>query len=137
MNLESPLWRRCYLHLRWYFFRCKITFTSGHYPNHLNPTHPPTTRQRNVAIAKVEKELEEGRMPKCWNCEELFFSGHRCWKDYKFRIILRFKTELLLIHEGRVSPWTNKVFRKIQGVFFYWASPKKNKVQNHVRYIDT
>ena len=20
MNLESPLWRRCYLHLRWYFF---------------------------------------------------------------------------------------------------------------------
>ena len=20
MNLESPLWRRCYLHLRWYFY---------------------------------------------------------------------------------------------------------------------
>ena len=45
-------------------------------------------RLRNAEIAKVQKELEEGRMPKCWNCEELFFSGHRCWKDYKFRIIL-------------------------------------------------
>ena len=27
MNLESPLWRRCYLHLRWYFY---ITFNFYH-----------------------------------------------------------------------------------------------------------
>ena len=93
-NKKTLEWRNCipfsffsrFMGVIWskkvvFYFRCKITFTSAHCPNHLNPTHPPTTRQRNVAIAKVEKELEEGRMPKCWNCEELFFSCHRCWKD--------------------------------------------------------
>ena len=25
MNLESPLWRWCYLHLRWYFYKILLT----------------------------------------------------------------------------------------------------------------
>ena len=47
MNLESPLWRQCYLHLRWYFFAhgpmaCglidgQIWLPSTQYPS---PTHP-------------------------------------------------------------------------------------------------
>ena len=28
MNLESPLWRRCYLHLRWYFLK-PLTIDTG------------------------------------------------------------------------------------------------------------
>ena len=32
----------------------------------------------NVLIAKKQKELEEGKKPKCWNCEAEFTFDHRC-----------------------------------------------------------
>ena len=38
-------------------------------------------RLRNVMIAKKQKELEEGKKPKCWNCEAEFSFDHRCWKS--------------------------------------------------------
>ena len=37
-------------------------------------------RLRNVMIAKKQKELEEGKKPKCWNCEAEFTFDHRCSK---------------------------------------------------------
>ena len=35
-------------------------------------------RLRNVLIAKKQKEFEEGKKPKCWNCEAEFTFDHRC-----------------------------------------------------------
>ena len=67
-------------------------------------------------MRRLQKELEEGRMPKCWNCEEVFSSCHRCWKDWNSELlcVIENRTELLLIHEGRVSPCWGLFWRRRQ-----------------------
>ena len=84
MNLESPLWRRCYLHLRWYFWRKKPNksvfraqfcllhmlvkhnfFHNTSDNNHLSWATATLARQRIAtrrAISSFDTELEESRV---------------------------------------------------------------------------
>ena len=109
MNLESPLWRRCYLHLRWYFWRKKPNksvfraqfcllhmlvkhnfFHNTSDNNHLSWATATLARQRIAtrrAISSFDTELEESWvLGGWWGDARGHWAGRRAPADWALKV---------------------------------------------------